>query len=807
MLNLEKTMESKKTPKKEKPKEKTKDSAVSKKATHSAIPAQTSRLMKQKYIRDLKNRPKDTGTETEQAPEEVEQGERWAVGELTSTTGRTARQGREYVKKKAEAKKAEEAAKDETTDPRADITPKDPPPVSPEAAPSGSAAVDSTHPETIPTDTLPHRSAPVQDTIPGMNRLENTLKERRQAEQRAVIPKERRLMEIAEDPPPGGKQPQPRRDARPLKERPNDYRIKERPLIDTPKPPDRSGPTTASVRLAMSGGTESEGKRAAPVSISPAYTDRKAPKMAVPMERRRELAEKRKTSSYAPRDAAYTVTMDIPADPDRSAFVPFAAPTEPFEAGLPLTHDRRTALKNTLVERSRKTARNSIKERPRFQPSQESAGAAAKPVLTPKARRSIIKSAEAKPRQRTSAPMRRAAEAAKRQAQRKMLTQSKKAVKSAGAAFKKMVGVAAKAVSAMTSAVTAIACGGILLTALVIVIVIAAVANSPFGLFYAQEPNAPDTVSVAQAVGSVKAAYNSRLEELQAGSYDSIDIQGAAPDWTEVLAVFAVKLAGAEVDGLDVATLDPDRVNRLTTVFWDMTVISTEVETIDHPASGNQAAWTEKILHITITPKTADDMRTVYNFTPYQNSALDELLSDRPTLTSLAGSLDITGANEREVLSALPADLEQARRDAVEKALSLVGKVNYFWGGKSRAIGWDNRWGTLQKVTAAGSPSTGTYRPFGLDCSGMIDWALRNAGLPSDGNWYIGVNLTRVSASEARPGDMALFPDASHIGIVVGRNDAGKLLVCHCSSGRNNVVVTEFSATGFTVVGRPNIYT
>ena len=42
--------------------------------------------------------------------------------------------------------------------------------------------------------------------------------------------------------------------------------------------------------------------------------------------------------------------------------------------------------------------------------------------------------------------------------------------------------------------------------------------------------------------------------------------------------------------------------------------------------------------------------------------------------------------------------------------------------------------------------------------------------------------------------------------MVVGRNEAGKLLVCHCSSGQNNVVVTEFAASGFTVVGRPGIY-
>ena len=106
------------------------------------------------------------------------------------------------------------------------------------------------------------------------------------------------------------------------------------------------------------------------------------------------------------------------------------------------------------------------------------------------------------------------------------------------------------------------------------------------------------------------------------------------------------------------------------------------------------------------------------------------------------------------------------------------------------------------KVTSPGNDTSGTYRPFGLDCSGFLDWVLKNVGLPSDGHWYIGRNLTAVSTSNAKPGDFALYPDASHIGVVVGRNEAGKLLICHCASGQNNAVITEFSASGFTAVGR-----
>ena len=154
----------------------------------------------------------------------------------------------------------------------------------------------------------------------------------------------------------------------------------------------------------------------------------------------------------------------------------------------------------------------------------------------------------------------------------------------------------------------------------------------------------------------------------------------------------------------------------------------------------------------------------------------------------------------------MPEELSPDRKRVVETALQLVGKVNYFWGGKFYAIGWDSRWGQLAKVIAEGSSTTGTYRPYGLDCTGFIDWTLRNAGLPSDGHWYVGTNLTEVTQVSALPGDIALYDDASHVGIVVGRNSAGRLLICHCSSGQNNVVVTEFAAAGFTVLGKPGIY-
>ena len=388
--------------------------------------------------------------------------------------------------------------------------------------------------------------------------------------------------------------------------------------------------------------------------------------------------------------------------------------------------------------------------------------------------------------------------------------QARKAAKNTAVVFKRAIQAVAKAAAAVAGAVTGMVGGAVVLVALIVIIIIAAVANSPFGLFFAEERNAPDTVSVSEAVAQVNMAYNARLEELQAGDYDGITVEGQAPDWPDVLAVFASKTAGAD-DGVDVATMDDDRVARLTAVFWDMTEITSWVETIDHPGDGDgDDGWTEYILHITITPKRADDMRTAYTFTSYQNTAMDELLADRAALATLAGSLTITNADAQAVLNGLPDDLSPERRAVVETALKLYGKVNYFWGGKSLVLGWDSRWGQLRKVTAEGSPTTGTYRPYGLDCSGYIDWVFYNM---SGGEYLIGhgggahaqhTYCTEITWNEARPGDLVFYPEDEHVGIVCGRDEDGSLLVIHCASSANNVVITGIS--GFVSVARPDFY-
>ena len=419
--------------------------------------------------------------------------------------------------------------------------------------------------------------------------------------------------------------------------------------------------------------------------------------------------------------------------------------------------------------------------------------------------------------QRQVSPAQQAKALARRKAQKEMVKKAGQRTKQAATKAGKLTMRFAQAVGrvALAAIKGVIAAGGgvILLIVLLCLILVAAIAASPFGIFFAGG-GSQDGVPVSVAVAQVNYAYNETLEELQtAESYDDVVMEGTGADWVDVLAVFAVKVAGSnETDATDVVTLDENRIDRLEAVFWDMNAVSHEVETIDHPESSEGAddGYTERILKITITGKTAEEMAVEYGFTDQQLEMLQELLEEREMLADLIGSLMNVTADAKEVLLNLPEDLSPEREAVIRAACSLVGKVNYFWGGKSLVLGWDSRWGRLTEVTAAGSSTSGTYRPYGLDCSGFVDWVFYNA---TDGEYIIGHGggamaqhsyCTSISWAEAQIGDLVFYPEDTHVGIVCGWDESGNILIVHCAFSANNVIIT--GQEGFTTIGRPVFY-
>lgn len=408
----------------------------------------------------------------------------------------------------------------------------------------------------------------------------------------------------------------------------------------------------------------------------------------------------------------------------------------------------------------------------------------------------------------------RARKAATQDAQRKMLKKSNnRATRAVVAAAKKLAEADAKAVKELISALASLGGGTALFIVFSIVIVAGAFLASPLGILFADEQESDDTVPLATAIAEIQGEYHAELERLQNGDFASVQIVGQAPDWREVVAVFASKTAGAG-DGVDVFTLDEERVELLRQVFWDMCEITTATQTVDVPDSDPDDdvddGHTGIALTITITAKTAEQMRMEYSFTKYQNDALDILLENLGSLNIPMGSLTISQEDAIELLENLPDDLDPERKNVVETAVQLVGRVSYFWGGKSLTLGWDDRWGTPMEVTAAGSGSTGTIRPFGLDCSGFVDWTFYNA---TNGSYYPGRGggaatqhsyCINISWSDAQPGDLVFYPADVHVGIVGGRDTDGNLLIVHCSGGANGVVIT--GSAGFTSVARPDCF-
>lgn len=369
--------------------------------------------------------------------------------------------------------------------------------------------------------------------------------------------------------------------------------------------------------------------------------------------------------------------------------------------------------------------------------------------------------------------------------------------------------------AAARAAVGLLGGAGALIALILVIGGAAAVIGTPFGVFWSG--NDSDAQSVPQAVALINGEFAAEIGRIQTENPTDSVVIHREPDggsdltirnWTDIIAVFAVKTAGADADATDVVTIDEERIDLIRQVFRDMNTISYYVQTIEHEDS------TETILHITITSKKATDMPDFYHFSKSQCEALTEVLKPEYTqmlaelVGTYGGEVSLDEAQIRAMLAAMPKDISERRRAVVEKAYSLLGKVNYFWGGKSSAIGWDSRWGTPTRVTAPGSRSTGTVRPYGLDCSGFVDWVFNNSlgyvighgGGAASQHGY----CKPISWSEALPGDLVFYPGDSHVGIFVGKDESGNPLIIHCASSQNNVVLTGLQ--GFTSIGRPDCF-
>lgn len=280
-------------------------------------------------------------------------------------------------------------------------------------------------------------------------------------------------------------------------------------------------------------------------------------------------------------------------------------------------------------------------------------------------------------------------------------------------------------------------------------------------------------------------------ENGQTASSDSLLVR----NWQDILAVYVYEESQS---GVKEFQMDSSSKNKLAEIFAEMNPLVRDEENPSHVSYGNY--------HINTYIKK--------NKIPQDQRDILKKYVETDCKLLCAVVTDAKGFVRQSVGD----DVSEERVNVITAAYSLVGEVGYFWGGKSTAIGKDANWGNAEKVDAAGSPSTGSTRAYGLDCSGFVTWSVingyQNQGMQSsvgDGTSEQWLNANVVSEEDAQPGDLVFQsgPEAgsdNHVGIICGQTDAGDWIAVHCSSSKNGVTVGEAYGASFRYIRQPDFY-
>ena len=146
--------------------------------------------------------------------------------------------------------------------------------------------------------------------------------------------------------------------------------------------------------------------------------------------------------------------------------------------------------------------------------------------------------------------------------------------------------------------------------------------------------------------------------------------------------------------------------------------------------------------------------------------------------------------NSQEIelyMSLVPEDASRQRKDFVRYALTSVGKIPYYWGGKPSAPGYTgNGFGSLTV------PDEDGRLLKGLDCSGWINWVYWSVTGKGLGTQSTGTLLgcgSPVARDELLPGDICIrFNPMAHVVIFLGWTAEGNMLCIQETTGNSNNV-------------------
>lgn len=326
----------------------------------------------------------------------------------------------------------------------------------------------------------------------------------------------------------------------------------------------------------------------------------------------------------------------------------------------------------------------------------------------------------------------------------------------------------------------------------------------------------------------IEAAYQtslSRVEQIiSSGGYNYEASSDATINYAQSSAGYdTCYILAAYSASLEQQGTDPDDMTaKLNSVASDMFPVTYEVKETEQTITnedGTTSVQTVQYVECTIHPFDNSVINRAFGIDP--NAAYNQFgATYSEVITNMANALKRTLYGAISPGESVPLTDEEliafvnsqsctgVQKLLLETALSLVGKVPYFWGGKSPA-GWNDEWNTPKLVTSAGSSSTGTIRPYGLDCSGFTSWIYDTAlgidiGAGTGGQYP---KTTAVSAADLQIGDLGFLAGSggggwNHVLMFAGYGSSGERMWVHSSSG-SGVILNSPSYESSLVLRRP----
>lgn len=212
---------------------------------------------------------------------------------------------------------------------------------------------------------------------------------------------------------------------------------------------------------------------------------------------------------------------------------------------------------------------------------------------------------------------------------------AKKTIQTTKAVIKATISTIKLAISGTKALISALIAGGWIVLVIVIVIcMIGLLCSSIFGIFLSGSKTSSDAITVTDVIAECNQEFSNKLQTIQdQNPHDDYVLDGNMASWKDVLIIYTVKQSNG-LNQQEVVTMDNAKKTIFKQVFWDMNEVTSEVKVETVTEQGTNALERpkevqKKVLHIKITSKNIEEMKTKYYLNAMQLDQIKELADEQ----------------------------------------------------------------------------------------------------------------------------------------------------------------------------------